>query len=686
MRATPEATKTASPAAAAKVQQGLIEKAAELGLASRVPSDVDFCVSSVGLKQHTEALKATRYWKEVLAFLEDKGPAASTLGSKAQVDEMFVAFGKGSEKSMMTLRQLNDLYNEAAYRGMMSGGVLASLGTAFDVKKMLAAALSDEQTLDALILMLERFEMPSIMMGVASPEPAQVLRLISDELHLSEWMGDVPQSRIVTTQGEQITVNEISMSEVLPLKLRQEWIAALVKATPNLAPEVKDRVARGLEVLAQKKWVLALGNGVNRGFVAVAKSKEDIHLANSVEDSMLARPEMRSLDSDAAKNLGLIACWEGGFWDVMQSDQPFMPIVRGLLAGLQSEKMFTAMVRALEPKVAELAVTERAFYHRDHTNGAAVAWLEDGLQMEFAGGLSRAELVPLAVESQFTALLNEPEVVFGMSGLGSTTGNGRVYFEAWMRAAYTAVQELTKAGVGGEKSAGIFKVVDQSMLPSVIGTYEATKTIYQKALGDDGALILDIGGKMPLLPGLPPGGEVVPLPRFVSVHEIKNRVLVGVSWQNIESGLQQALMVIPAPAAEPFKLPPVKSERSRELMSYFYELPFGSKDLVPCASLTEKVFMLGTSRAQHESMLTYWQEHASAVKNTGWHAKVNFVKAREFLKAFAAARAQNDGAAGLKTVLKWMQPFDVLDLRLWNADGEGRGRLSWKMHDVLSYD
>jgi hypothetical protein len=32
------------------------------------------------------------------------------------------------------LRQLNDLYNETAYRGMMSGGVLAGLGTSFDVK------------------------------------------------------------------------------------------------------------------------------------------------------------------------------------------------------------------------------------------------------------------------------------------------------------------------------------------------------------------------------------------------------------------------------------------------------------------------------------------------------------------------------------------------------------------------
>ena len=120
----------------------LLTEAERLGLAGRVPVDVEFCVSSVQLKKHAEALKASRWWGQMMAFLEDKAPTPDKTSS-VTVDEAFVTFGKDSVKSLVLLRQLNDLYNETAYRGMMSGGVLAGLGTSFDAKKLMEAALRD---------------------------------------------------------------------------------------------------------------------------------------------------------------------------------------------------------------------------------------------------------------------------------------------------------------------------------------------------------------------------------------------------------------------------------------------------------------------------------------------------------------------------------------------------------------
>ena len=679
-KAVPQITKAAE---AVVVKPTLMTEAAKLGLAERVPVDVEFCVSSVQWKKHAEALKSSNWWSQLMTLLEDKTPAANGVTNVA-IDEIFIAFGQGSTKSLTLLRQLNDLYNETAYRGMMSGGVLAGLGTSFDAKMLMEAAVRDPAVLETLILLLERFEMPPVMIGVASPEPEKALKLASDQMHLAEWLGDAPQSRIVTTHGEKITVNEIAMSSVLTLERRQEWMAALMKTLPEITPEMKDRIARGLDVLARKKWVLALGLGKERAYVAVAKSTEQIRLANSVEDSMLARPEMQKLDADALKTLGLIACWDGPFLDALQSDQPFQPIMRGLLDGLKSEKLFAGMTRALEPQMVELAAAERAFYHREHTTGAAVAWWDGGLQVDWTGGIATANLDALAKVSQFTPLLDEPDVVFGLSGHGSTAGTGRAYFEAWMRAVYAAAQELAKAGVGGAPSMQMLTLMNQSVLPSVIGVYDGTKTIYQKALGNDGALILDIGGKMPLLPGLPPGGEAVPLPRFAMAHEVKNRALIGVSWQNIEEGLRQALMVVPAP--DPIKLPKTLTKRYGEVMSFAYELPVGSNDLLPCVSLTEKILVLGTSRTQQIRIAESLMQSGQALVPTGLRLKVNFTRMREFLKAFAAVRAQTSGADGFKVALKWLAPFETMDLRLWSEEGQGRGTLSWKMHDVLSYD
>jgi hypothetical protein len=662
------------------VKPTLLTEADRLGLAGRVPADVEFCVSSVQFKKHAEALQASRWWGQILAFVEDKAPTPDKTGS-VKVDEAFLAFGKDSAKSLVLLRQLNDLYNETAYRGMMSGGVLAGLGTSFDAKKLMEVALRDPAVLEALILLLERFEMPPVMIGVASPEPGQVMKRFSDLLHLSDWLGDAPQSRIVTAQGEKITVNEIAMDQVLTAERRRQWLEVLAQAVPGITPEMKDRMARGLEVLARKKWVLALGLGAQSAYVAVGKSKDQIRLANSVEDSMLARPELRTLDAHALKGLGLVSCWDGVFLDVLQSDHPFQPIVRGVLVGLQTEKTFAGMARALEPQVIELAAAERAYYRSEHTNGAAVAWWDGGVQMEMAGGLSTADTTMLAKASQFSVVLDEPELVFGMSGQGSGTGTGRAYFEAWMRTAHAAAHELVKAGVGGEQSAAIFKLADQAVLPSVIELYDGTKTIWQKALSGDGAFILDVGGKMPPLPGLPPGGEAVPLPRFASVHEIKNRALIGVSWQNMESALQRLLKNVPSP--QPIELPKVVVKRSGDLMSYSYELPFDSRELGPCASLNDQLFMLGTSRVQQSQLAEILKQPGAS---PGMRLKLSITKLREFLKSFASVRAQSGGVAELKAALKWLEPFEVLDLRLWSEEGMGKGRMSWQMHDVLSYD
>lgn len=664
----------------AVVKPTLVTEAAKLGLAGRVPADVAFCVSNVQWKRHLEALKASNWWKQMAAFVEDQLPAAdSTAG--VTVDEAFVAFGKDSVKGIVMLRQLNDLYNETAYRGMMSGGMLKGLGTQFDAAKMIEAALGDAQVMEALILWLERFEMPSVMIGVASPEPEKVLQKLSNELRLAEWLGNAPQSRIVTTQGEQITVNVVAMSQILTTERRRAWMEAL----PPLAAEMKDRIARGIEVLAQKKWVLAMGLGKDRAYLAVAPTIEQVRLATAAEDSMLSRPEMRHLDGNALKNLGLIACWDGEFLSALQSDEPFQPMVHGLLAGVQQEPTFASAARALQPLVVELAAAERACYHGEYTNGAGVAWWDGGLQAEWAGGVSEASTKVLSQPSALHPVLEEPALVFGMSGQSTATGKGRVYFEAWMSTAHVAAVELIKAGVGGEQAAGALKLAEAAVLPEVVAIYDGTKTIWQKGLGGDGAFVLDVGGKMPALPGLPPGGQEVPLPRLAVVQEMKNRELLGVSWQNIETAAQKLVNQLPLP--QPFELPkPIGRERDG-VTSHSYALPFESEDLVPCVSLTERWFMMGTSRAQQNQMAKLLRQPAGAASMPGMRVRAGFAKLREFLKTFATARGGAGGdVSGLKTLTKWLEPLETMDLRIWGDGSVGRGAMVWKMHDVLSYD
>ncbi len=668
--------------AAAAVRPTLLTESERLGLAARVPVDVEFCLSTVNLRQHAEALKKSRWWKELSAYVEDYTPASK--GSEAvQIDEAFLAFGKGSAQELGVLRQLTDLYNETAYRGMMSGGAPARLGTGFDIGRMINAALGDTQLLEAMILLLERFEMPPIMLGVASPEPEKVLKKISNFLQLSAWMGDAPQSRIVTTQKEQITVNEVAMTQILTVERRQAWLEALVKMMPRITPETRDRASRALDVLANKSWVLALGVSKEKGraYVAVAQQKAQVYLANAVGDSMLARPGLRFADGQARrKELGLISCWDGAFLDMLQSDQPFTPMVRGFLDGLRSEKMFMGVAHALEPLVKDLGTAEQKFFQNAHMSGAAVAWWDKGLNVAWEGGVNASTVPVLSAPSRFTPLLDDASIVLGVSGQGAGAGLGRNYFEAWAKLAHGGATQLVQAGVGGEQAAQTLQWADAALLPPLLEIYGGTKTIWQKALGNDGAFLLDVGGKMPALPGLPPGGEDVPLPRLALVQDLKNRPLVGTSWLGAEAALQQLLKSLPAP--QPLELPPVITRKKNNVISHAYALPLESEDVMPCVSLSDQLFMLGTSRRQHLQIAEGVARSNNALA-AGMRVKLSITKLREFLKAFATARGQS---ASFKSLLRWLEPFEVLEARAWGEKGVARGTLTWGMHDVLSYD
>ena len=151
----------------------------------------------------------------------------------------------------------------------------------------------------------------------------------------------------------------------------------------------------------------------------------------------------------------------------------------------------------------------------------------------------------------------------------------------------------------------------------------------------------------------------------------------------IRTALQTLLKNVPSP--QPIELPKVVVKRSGDLTSYSYELPFDSRELGPCASLNDRLLMLGTSRVQQSHLAEVLkQPNASPAK--GMRVKLSITKLREFLKAFATVRAQSGGAGELKAALKWLEPFEELDLRRWSEDGVSKGRMSWKMHDVLSYD
>jgi hypothetical protein len=209
--------------------------------------------------------------------------------------------------------------------------------------------------------------------------------------------------------------------------------------------------------------------------------------------------------------------------------------------------------------------------------------------------------------------------------------------------------------------------------PSLRETYAASKALWQNGLGNDSALVLDLGGRMPLFPGLPPGGEKLPMPRIGFVNEIKSRDAVSQEWARIETGLTGVLKPFSMP------LPPVESFPQKNATAHFWTLPFNSEDWTLSAALDDQTLAFGTSRAQQLEIV---EAAAKPEMKPGWHLRADFARLRVFLSEFAQVRVQQTGDATLKNAIRWLEPLGDLRIHVQVEDNEARSSIDWSMKDA----
>lgn len=639
-----------------------------LPLALRIPKDVEACFCSANFKTHVEALRATRVWSVVAAYLDEKLPRGTTWadwGKDMGIGDVSLAAGQGSAEALSGLRQISDWYNEMRYRALSTAMIPGT-----------ASGAMDHATLDQLILTLERWEMPPLMLTLRGPGSHEALTEVADWLESFPKFAETSSSSITTTQGDQIGVTMAEGGMFLTPALRGEWLEALMERVPGANEVVRATLAHALDVVAGKTFVVALGRGKDTAFVGVARQKDQIRLAAVPEESVLARPELQFVEGHAGKPLlGLFFCLPT-LLEALHDKEPTRAMRQGALSAMGAVPVLQEVVHHMARQAADVTKAEQAWTQRDFRPLAAVAWWESGLQLEVRGGVGGKDLEALRQPSRFHSLADEASVVLAVCGNGAGDGRARTVLEAWAMLLHGAALGAADAGLFGQRETLLWPKFLELTMPSFLEAYDASWTMWEKGLGRDGAFVLDTGGRMPPLPGLPENGDKVPLPRIASIQAVVNRELVAASWGRVESGVSQILRVLTP--SSPVPLPAAESVRLKEFTSWFYPTPFGSEDLMPSATISDEVLIWGSSRAQQQDLAT----RISGGKATGQRIRVDFGRLRDFLRLFAEARS--DQAA--RDVVPWLAPFQVLDWHQWAAGEVAHARLMWQIRDLPSYD
>lgn len=691
----PSRVAPAAPSPAAVVPPpkapSLADHAKRLGFVAKLPVGTEFYFGTTQLKQHLDELKKSTYWKDMNALVQDKTPAP-TAGDKSLNtlqemwgDDVFIAGGAGFAQTAALLRDFNRLYNEVYFKALLAGGAASLKGEEVGSNPMiyLQSFLSDPASIERLADFIGKFELMPLVVGVKTAKPEEALAFLNDTKQLEEKK-IFQMSDLKTPGGHDFRVATVDLALLLPEENQAQMLAMVPEGLPE---QTVKTIEKAYDAVQAKKFKLAWGVVDSHLVLACGMNLDHLNLVADPAASVLSKPEMARLLPYTGKNLVGLTYASSATMGAFNDDQPFVPMLRGLVDAMKENEMFKEMGNVLDTQLGELVPLEKAVYGAESSTLTAAAWWDGGVHFESYGGI-KPRFLDQGKPLDYAKLIDKAGVVFGIA-YHRNEGYGKD-FRAWMEKLvsmlYTGAQELVKAGIAGPDGGQQFAQFESTFLPVLLKAYEADKNMDDKGMGSELAVILDVNGKMPELPGLPPEAKGSKFPRITTVGAVKDREELGKGWTTISESING---LIPSEPGAPslFKLgDPITSEKNG-VTTYFYGLPFLSGDLLPVASVNDKVLLLSTSKEAAEAFAGELNQPATkTVDGCVWKLDVGALADYLAVASTLSPTQTPEKAKELKENLKWVKPFGALDGRIFEENGVTRNSLHWAISDVVSFD
>ena len=669
--------------------------ASKLGFLAKLPPDTEAYVGMLNLPAHLDAMKGSNWAKEVNAFLDDKTPAPSATQSGAPDlrnalaqlwgRDFFLSVGKGGAQALGTWQQLSTIQSELsglAYAQGYMGSVTKEAESS--PASMVTQLLGSLELLKRFGDLVAQAELPPLMLGIQTENPDEVLKqLVPDDL-MKQLKTKARVSQVTIRGDGRFTLVEGTLASVLTDAMKKE---ALAKVPADLK-EVQAIVAKALDDLQKKNFALAYGSIDGYLLVAMGAARPSFEFATDPAKSLLARAELSFIQPHTGKNLVAVGFAQADVLEALRQEESVTAVARGLVAGLEDHPMFGGMAKQIAPKITELSKLERELAAKKLTTATGIAWWDKGLHIETKGGQS-TEGLKSDKALKFAPLLDDSSTVVGMAYQGNPESSAKLrqLVEGWSAVLHEGAHELVKAGLGGKDGPEIAKWVDSDIVPKVVDFYTGSKALFGKGTGDEHAWIIDLGGKVPPLPIFPtkPDAPAPKMLRLAALDDVTDRKVIAANWDKMQTSLNTIASAFPLLAGS--KLPdPETRNQPGGLTTYAYTFLPGVDDLVPVASVSDKVLMMGTSSSQHGELSTRLIKAKPDTTPSIAQWRINFAAIREAVKTFSTTSAEPTNADQMKSTVKWLSPLGAASGRAWIEAGNVRHSIAIEVKDVLRYD
>ncbi|MDX1680411.1 MAG: hypothetical protein R3242_06755 [Akkermansiaceae bacterium] len=709
-----QTVKVTDPGPLPKASLDAAQRAEMVGFAKHLPQDTEYLISVHNGSEVTQRIMRSKVWRAIAEMsgmpegeiTSDIGEdeIAADIGEEA-ADEMAepgpamffgeeftLAVGGGTSEQLSNLLVLNNrsnYYQMSAIvqmlAAMMEEDEDGEYVDPFDTfsEEFLVKLLNDEKS---GIGLFEKTDMP----------PLYIAFKVSDENREVANQQITGAFQFMSIFGEMVepVTAERGDSSFMGYRINGAKISEMMAEDRSGMEEIMTSATADRLIKAVSEKNLCFANGIYDDYIVIfiGSSMDDLVFADSVESSLAGGQALTFCDEYADKDLLAVFYGDGkGLQSVMEhANRGLNDLASGLRDGLASTDKLgdTRNLDALLLMVEERANALQAMATTH--GGGTVAYLENGLHIESYGGWDSG-FINWDAKNQLAPLGADQDVMLFANFTSDVEYDTRMreYLEALFETAYAGAMKVADLPIEDSDMVEFrqyLQLFDTKFRSDLLVFWEGFSNGFNGGLGQERALVVDLKGSMPAVPGVPQAiVDAARVPRLSWVAPIDDREKLASAWQKMNSSMTSMAGSISEILETDIPMQKPMSSDKDGNTSWFFPLPFLNEDFLPSVTLTDEWFAISSSQLQAIDLIG--KAVVGGETTQGFILEADLELLRRYAKEMVKMMAENEqelpfsaeDLEPVETIIDACSELDSMNIHVRREEGMLRSSFHFKV-------
>jgi len=673
--------------AAAPDEATLAKRAKAYGAFAHLPASTEAAVAIRDLNGMFDSVVKSNFFNRILELADEGGEASDdTIDqireglAKYAGDEIIIAYSEGTSAELNRLMSIYDIYVDTMYRAFgasLAGGDFGGMDEEKLMETVKKKLINPKSPLSKAI---DEIQMPPMLIGskMDAGTAGEIIGQIDD---LEENLPPFVTVSTFDVEGSEFKSWAISLKDVFDENAQSEMEDALGDK------ELSDRLAKAIR---GKRVEVSFGAIGDYFVVGLGRNHAHLEFVENPSESLVANANFAKLDKLVGKHLYGYAYAKGDLYNIEANMGLYRTMAESFVAG--ATEGGGPMMKKFGKNVKKLAAQMSKLYEGTYSDYVGVMYGENGLKGESHGGY------------MLNSINGKAKLKFANAGLDDAfmiaeNVTNPKYDEAAIEMMGTLVDTIdTGIAVFGEMSGedmDEFNEMKKLFGPKLEKIWGILSNKFMGGLGSDTAVIVDLNGTLPKIPGVPRvlvnKGKA---PRIAIANTVKDRKKLSAAWDELVPAVNDLMEAIPGqePGAE-FQIPDTISSSKDGLDTHYFGMPFLSNDFMPSVSISDSLFFMSTSKKFSEGIAAKAAKSKGDLRGT--YLRIDFDQLNNFAGSWVdlvlenkdvvfegnefAAEDFEEGAEIGKVVMDMARVLKSFEYNKY-SDDKSDARSTWHLH------